>query len=1579
MKHLARFTLPLFIFFLLDHSTVFPQNFWQQTSGPLGGEVRSLLINSAGNIFAGHDGAGIYRSSDNGAGWTVANTGLTNGSVNALALNTGGEIFAGTFDGVFLSTNNGNSWTPVNTGLTNKRVRALALNSAGDIFAGTEGGVFRSSDNGKTWTPMNSGLTDIFIQAFVINNTTGDIFAGTSQNGVFRSTNNGGAWRPFNSGLTDPVVRSLAINGQGNIFAGTNSGVFRLLSTTATWTQINTGLTNLFIPSLFAHSNGNIFAGTEGGAFRSADNGNNWTAANTGLAIAGVNTFANNASGNIFAGTTGGVFRSTNNGVSWAEVNSGMITSGIAALANKSTGLILAGTRAGRVFRSKDEGESWTLVSTGLPNDVVQSIQTLAVSSTTGDVFAGTAGSGVYRSSNDGNTWTPTNNGLPETNVLALASNAGGDMFAGGASDGLSRSTDNGDTWTDINNGLTNTNVRALAINASGHIFAGTGAGVFRSINNGENWTPVNNGIPGQTFIEALAINVNGEIYAGSLRALVYRSKDNGDSWAPANSGLPSTSTIFALTNNATGHVFAGTSDDGVFRTIDNGAKWAPINSGLSPKRIESLAINAGGFAFAGTGAAGVFRSVKSTAPAAVSFSNDSLNFGKAVINSTADLTVALTNTGFANLSVNATSLAGANAAEFNIINGSGSGTIAPAASRDLTLRFAPNTTGNKIAYLIVASNAESTPDTVTLTGTGTEPLVAFSNSNLQYDNVLVNTNSVLTVKLTNTGTANLSISSTNLTGANAAQFSIVSGGGTRMLAPNESRDMTLRFAPTSTGNKFAYFVIASTAASSPDTVTLTGTGAASQISFSTDSIKFSHVLVNGSSNQTVTLTNTGSADLSISSTSLAGTDANEFSIVSGGGAQILPANTSRQMILRFAPQSHGNKSAALVITSNAGSSPDTIALAGVGSAPLLALSRSLINFNIVLIGANSEQTLALTNSGTADLNITSAGISGQNAAEFSITSGGNATTLTPSASQNLTLRFAPSNSGARSAVLVITSDAASSPDTVQLRGSASIVSVQVNSNDEPDAGSSVNLAITTPPNFQPTSRWLFYRQAGQTQYDSTAIAQIANSYQADIPPEFVTLRGVEYYVRLADGQTVVTFPPVNAPNQPQTLRVRVREHPSPLIFAPSTYRMISAPVDLDSAGFADVLEEFAEYDTLLWRLFRWQNDNYAEHTDIAAEFTPGNAFWLITRAGDGFGITNALSTDSAQPFDLTLQPGWNQIANPFAFPVEWDSVSASGPVDTLAFWNGLEYQFDVTVLEPWEGYFINNLSNSPVTLTIPPVEADTSLAKRARPSNVAANEYRLRLSAQLFGAKLIDTQNFVGLLNNAQIGRDALDFAEPPAIGDYIQLSIVEDNERFAGNFKPLVGNGQQWDVEIRAHLRANVAKKFGVTLQEIGPLPEGFARFILDKDYGTILPANNNTFRIDLNETFPVRHLKIIVGTKAYAESHNEGIPLIPLNYVLEQNYPNPFAAAAKTSAGNLQTTIRYQLNKRTPVVIEIRNLLGQKIRTLANELQSTGQHTAIWNGLDETGRAVTSGIYFYTLKTEEFIATRKLVLMR
>ncbi len=91
---------------------------------------------------------------------------------------------------------------------------------------------------------------------------------------------------------------------------------------------------------------------------------------------------------------------------------------------------------------------------------------------------------------------------------------------------------------------------------------------------------------------------------------------------------------------------------------------------------------------------------------------------------------------------------------------------------------------------------------------------------------------------------------------------------------------------------------------------------------------------------------------------------------------------------------------------------------------------------------------------------------------------------------------------------------------------------------------------------------------------------------------------------------------------------------------------------------------------------------------------------------------------------------------------------------------------------------------------------------------------------------------------------------------------------------------------------------------------------------------------------------------------------------HYELGQNYPNPF---------NPTTVIHYSLHRSTDVQISVYNVLGQHVVTLEDGRQEPGVYETRWNGTDASGRAVPSGVYFYRLKTETQIETRKMLLLK
>jgi hypothetical protein len=93
-------------------------------------------------------------------------------------------------------------------------------------------------------------------------------------------------------------------------------------------------------------------------------------------------------------------------------------------------------------------------------------------------------------------------------------------------------------------------------------------------------------------------------------------------------------------------------------------------------------------------------------------------------------------------------------------------------------------------------------------------------------------------------------------------------------------------------------------------------------------------------------------------------------------------------------------------------------------------------------------------------------------------------------------------------------------------------------------------------------------------------------------------------------------------------------------------------------------------------------------------------------------------------------------------------------------------------------------------------------------------------------------------------------------------------------------------------------------------------------------------------------------------------------PRKFALGQNFPNPF---------NPSTVIGYQLSVNTHAALIVYNLLGQEVRTLVREYKEAGSYRVTWDGKDNAGRVMPTGVYFYRLSAGNFVQTRKMVLMK
>ena len=95
-----------------------------------------------------------------------------------------------------------------------------------------------------------------------------------------------------------------------------------------------------------------------------------------------------------------------------------------------------------------------------------------------------------------------------------------------------------------------------------------------------------------------------------------------------------------------------------------------------------------------------------------------------------------------------------------------------------------------------------------------------------------------------------------------------------------------------------------------------------------------------------------------------------------------------------------------------------------------------------------------------------------------------------------------------------------------------------------------------------------------------------------------------------------------------------------------------------------------------------------------------------------------------------------------------------------------------------------------------------------------------------------------------------------------------------------------------------------------------------------------------------------------------------VIPLKYYLHQNYPNPF---------NPITTLRYDLPNEGLVKITIYDMLGNVVSNLVNTNQLSGHKLIQWNGTNNQGELVSAGVYLYKIQADDFVDTRKMIMLK
>lgn len=248
------------------------------------------------------------------------------------------------------------------------------------------------------------------------------------------------------------------------------------------------------------------------------------------------------------------------------------------------------------------------------------------------------------------------------------------------------------------------------------------------------------------------------------------------------------------------------------------------------------------------------------------------------------------------------------------------------------------------------------------------------------------------------------------------------------------------------------------------------------------------------------------------------------------------------------------------------------------------------------------------------------------------------------------------------------------------------------------------------------------------------------------------------------------------------------------------------------------------------------------------------------------------------------------------------------------------------------------------------------------------------------------DTQNFVGLHHEASPGRDRLDVAEAPGIGEHLRVSIVVGNTRFATNFKPLENEGVYWDLEVELVAPEELIPTTRLVNLHVNPadlhsqssapastasvnFPRGIEVSLVDQDRRVAYNMGERV-QVAVSPGSPPAAFRLIIGASDYVERETVDALTQGVGIAQYPAYPNPFSA---------NTTLEYVLRDPENVRITIYDVLGRRVRVLENAEKRAGRHAAIWDARDDSGARVAAGRYFARLQTTSFVGVKALVVVR
>ncbi|MFQ6093453.1 MAG: choice-of-anchor D domain-containing protein, partial [bacterium] len=1014
-----------------------------------------------------------------------------------------------------------------------------------------------------------------------------------------------------------------------------------------------------------------------------------------------------------------------------------------------------------------------------------------------------------------------------------------------------------------------------------------------------------------------------------------------------------------------------------------------------------------------------------------------SWDFSTVNVSQHTDKPIVVSNTGCQLLEVSATNIVGPDAGSFSVLSGGGAFTVVQGETDSVVVRFAPTSGGGKSATLQIVSNDpdEGTKD-ISLSGTGcSQPDIALDPPSWNYDQVAVGDHADRIFVVANGGCQDLVVSGTAVVGSDAAQFAIVSGGGPFTVVQGGAHSVVVRFSPTDGGAKTASFQVHS---NDPDeeeySVPLTGSAVAPDIALSDTSHDFDGAPIDQPQYWILEISNVGDGDLTVTSIS---SDRADFAVSYPTFPQTVLPGEFISVAVVFIPSVTGLITGSLTIASNDLDEPTlSVSLRGLGLVPDIELSETSHNFGGVVVGNATEWILTVTNMGTGDLVVRTIG-SDNPVFAVDITS----FTVEPGGSQLVTVTFGPTAAGLTSGLLTIFSSDPDEPVlSVVLTGEGLVPDIEVvtshNFGDVPVG----NFAQWTMTVSNVGTGTLVVSGVGSDNPDFTVAPTsftVVPGGSRDVVVTFTPSQGEAISGQITvvsndpDEPMVTVYVMGNGLVPDINIPVASYDFGGVLWGDSATWNLDVQNVGPGELFVTDIASDNPDFgvDLITFTLIPGASQS------VGITFVPSTG-------GPIFGQLVVSSNDPDEPTvtvgltgtglvpDIDISATSHTFENvPVGQSSDWIlTVFNVGTGDLEVkdvVSNSSDFRVDITAFS-----VVPNLSRD-VTVTFTPSTEGLISGQLTIYSN---DPDEPTVGVMVSGAGLVPDIEIPTSFDFGEVGTDSSAewtlLIENVGGADLIVNDVRSDNAAFTVTSPPLpltIGPGSSQSVPVtfapsdseiyngKLTITSNDPDepKLYISLTGIGipPVSVQLNSFVALAHEGVVLlrwtvgaakgcmgfHVYRSSSMDGVYERLTRSLIPVVSGAHTYRDGSTSGqgfyyyrlgavdltgreeyvgvasvkvAGLVPGDFGLAHNYPNPF---------NPETRIAYTLPEGGRVTLAVYNTLGQKVKRLVDGSQSSGRYAVLWDGRDDLGQDVPSGIYIAVLRSGTFTDRKKMVLLK